>query len=91
MSEDNNNDTKNLDEEFKKNLSHYRQVMAYMGANVPVEVLCLPKPIESALLKEGFTRVYDLINHDLSKIKGIGKTRLSLLSARLDEFFTVSI
>ena len=86
MSED-----KELVEEYKKNLDHYRQTLAYMGANVPIEVLCLPKTIELTLLKEGFSRVYDLINCNLSEIKGLGNVTLSLLTSRLDEFFTVSI
>lgn len=82
---------KNDAEEFKKNLGHYRNVLSYMGANVPIEVLCLPKVIENALLKDGCLRVYDLINRDLTEIKGIGRDRLALLTSRLDEFFTISI
>jgi hypothetical protein len=79
------------DEEFKKNLAHYRQVMGYLAANVPIGVLCLPKVIENALIKEGCVRVYDLLARDLKGIKGIGDERLNILTARLDEFFTVGI
>ena len=78
-------------EEIKKNLIHYRNVVNYMGANVPIQVLCLPKTIENALIRQGYARVYDLINRDLTKIKGIGKARIDLLAASLDEFFTISV
>lgn len=82
---------KTSNEEFKKNLAHYRQVMSFLGANVPIEVLCLPKRIESALIREGFIRVYDLIRIDFREIKGVGKVGSEVLASRLDEFFTVSI
>lgn len=82
---------KNSEEEFKKNLAHYRQVMNYMGANAPIEVLCLPLALQNALIRDGCVRVYDLISRDLTKIKGIGSTRLEVLTARLDQFFMVSI
>ena len=79
------------EEELKKNLAHYRQVVMYMGANVPIEVLCLPKVIETILFNDGIIRVYDLINRDLTKINGLGKTRREILTSRLDEFLTISI
>jgi len=76
-------------EEARQNMAHYRQILSYMGANVPIQVLCLPKEIETLLVKDGCQRVYDLMSRDLSKIKGLGVGRLSILTARLDEFFTV--
>ncbi len=77
--------------DLKKDFAHYKMVLAYMGANVPIEVLCLPKPIENNLRRNGFYRVYDLINHDLTKIKGLGKARVDLLASSLDEFFSISL
>ncbi len=79
------------DDELKKNLAHYRNTLMFLGANVPIQVLCLPKVIEKALLSDGCLRVYDLINRDLTEIKGLGRNRVDLLTARLDEFFTVGI
>lgn len=79
------------DDHLKEDLSHYRRVIGYMEGNVPIQVLCLPKVVETALLNEGCLRVYDLINRDLGKIKGIGRGRLDILTSRLDEFFTISI
>ena len=78
-------------EEARKNLAHYRNLMQFMGANVPIQALCLPKKIENALLSAGFDRAYDLIGSDLTKIKGIGRGSLDLLTSRLDEFFTICL
>lgn len=79
------------EEKFKKDLNHYRKTLCYLEGNVPIQVLCLPKVLENALLRDGCLRIYDLFNRDLTKIKGIGKNRISLLTSRLDEFLTVSI
>lgn len=80
-----------LKDELRNNLAHYRQVVQYMGGNVPIQVLCLPMRIENALVKSGFDRVYDLIGKDLRKIKGIGKDSIDILASRLDDFFLVNI
>lgn len=78
-------------EEDRKNLAHYRLILSYMGANVPIQVLCLPTAIENVLIKDGNLRVYDLIGRDLTEIKGLGASRLEMLRSRLDEYFTVNI
>ncbi len=80
-----------IEDKAKKDLAHYRTVLQFMGANVPIQVLCLPPEIENILLNDGNVRCYDLISRDLSKIKGLGTVRLNLLRARLDEFFTVNL
>ena len=79
------------DKDYKQDLAHYRMVLSYLEANVPIQVLCLPKVIENALLAEGCVRVYDMLNRDLTKVKGLGRNRLDLLTSRLDEFLTISI
>ena len=80
-----------FEDESKKNLLHYRNVLSYMGADVPIQVLCLPSVIEKILLRDGYVRVYDLINRNLAEIKGLGDTRLRILTSSLDEFFTMLI
>lgn len=80
-----------VQEELQKSVSHYRNILNYLGSNVPVQVLCLPKEIENVLIREGYLRVYDLIGHDLTKIKGLGKTRCAILESRLDDFFVQHI
>ena len=78
-------------EESKKDFAHYRKCVMYMEANAPIGVLCLPKVIETILLREGYDRIYTLIGTDLAKIKGLGETRRELLTSRLDEFLSVSL
>ena len=79
------------DEKLKKDLMHYREVLHFMSANVPIQVLCLPKPVENILLREGLVCIYDLLDRDLAKIKGLDRQRVSLLTSRLDEFFAISL
>jgi hypothetical protein len=84
-------EVKNSDNRLKEDMAHYRKLICYMEANVPIQVLCLPKALETALLSDGCLRVYDLLNRDLRKIKGVGKRRLDFLTSRLDEFLTISV
>ena len=76
--------------DMEKDFSRYRKTLQYLEADLPITALCLPKAIENALLRGGYERVYDLFGHDLAKIKGLGRKRLSLLAARLDEFLPMS-
>lgn len=90
-----NNDLKNqeyttqerLDEDFK----HYNNLLQYLGADVPIQTLCLPKRLEKILRTHGLIRVYDLIGFDFGKIKGLGDKGIRVLTSRLDEFFSVAI
>ena len=84
-------DIKDNHSTFKKDMMHYCEILSYMGANVPIQVLCLPTLIEKKLISDGCIRVYDLIGCDLTKIKGIGKGCIDLLTSRLDEFFSMQI
>ena len=91
MSDELNNDIQIDRDRVKKDFQHYRQILAFLGGNVPIQALCLPKVIENALVADGCLRVYDLINRDLGKIKGLGRSRIDLLTSRLDEFFAISL
>lgn len=76
-------------EEVLKKFQEYKKTIAYMAADAPIEILCLPKTIEGILLREGFLRVYDLFNCDFTKIKGFGDARIRDLTACLDKFFSM--
>jgi hypothetical protein len=78
-------------EELEKNLNHYRNVVNCLGANVPIQCLCLPKKVENALIKDGFIRIYDLLYRDFREVKGIGTENFDLISGRLDEFGSVGL
>lgn len=80
---------KQLKDELVKNVAHYRNVMHYMGLDVPIQVLCLPKRVENILLRGGYLRLYDII--EAPRIKGIGKDTLAEVRSRIHELFTVPI
>jgi hypothetical protein len=76
-----------LSEEFE----YYRNILSFLGGNAPIGVLCLPKHLQNKLIKAGFTRLVDLMTNDFRKIKGIGNISQTLLTSRLDQFFSVPI
>lgn len=71
------------------NLDNYKKTLLYMYADAPLEILCLPKVIERILLSNGCIRVYDLLDRDFTKIKGLGVTRIRKLTASLDQFVSM--
>lgn len=82
-------DIKKINTKLLKSLKDYRKTMQYMGGDAPIGILCLPKQLENILISNGYLRVYDLFNCDFTEIKGIGKTRIGYLTARLDQFITM--
>jgi hypothetical protein len=76
-------------EEVVKKLSDYRKTLAYMTADAPIEILCLPAVIETALRNHGVFRIYDVFDLDLTKVKGLGVRRIGDLTACLDKFFSM--
>lgn len=82
-------EVKRINKKLIESLQNYRKIMNYMGADMPIECLCLPKATQKTLLDNGILRIYDLLNRDLTEIKGIGKVRRRDLAASLDKFFSV--
>lgn len=78
-----------IDRKVKESYTMYKKTLSYMYADAPIAVLCLPKPIETILTKNGYLRIYDLFGLDFTKIKGLGDRRIGDLTARLDEFFAM--
>jgi hypothetical protein len=76
-------------EQVLKRFDDYRTTLNYMAADAPITILCLPTPIETALLNHGCLRIYDIFNIDFTKIKGLGEIRIRQLTSRLDEFFAM--
>ena len=77
-------------EEVGKRYEQYRKTMAYLAADISIECLCLPKEVQNILIRNGLLRVYDLLNCDLAKIKGLGVKRTRLLATSLDKFIAMS-
>ncbi len=80
---------KKVSKKLLESLSNYRKLTLLMGADVPIGSLCLDKKIEKILLDNGLSRVYDILNMDLTKIKGLGRVRIGYITSRLNEFFPV--
>jgi hypothetical protein len=73
-------------EEIAQSVLRYRNIMSRMEADVPIQSLCLPRVIENILLRMGCLRVYDVIDLDLAKIKGLGDFRRRILRSSIDQF-----
>ncbi len=93
MNNDNNLDRdlemSKIKEEVLKKFSEYRTTIAFMAADAPIGILCLPPPIEKVLLSNGLLRVYDLFNCDFVKVEGLGEARIRNLTTCLDKFFSM--
>ncbi len=76
-------------EELILRYAEYHKTMAYLAADAPIEILCLPKTLETILLKNGFNRVYDIVNMDFTKIKGFGVHRSRQLATCVDQFLAM--
>lgn len=77
---------KKIREEVLKRYDDYRKTISFLAADAPISVLCLPKSLENILIRNNFLRVYDLLNMDFTKIKGLGVARSRYLATSLDQF-----
>ncbi len=84
-----NREIKKLNKNILKSLNNYRKTITYLTADAPIGILCLPTVIENILIRADCLRVYDLLNRDLAKIKGLSDRRLALLTSRLNEFIAM--
>lgn len=75
-----------IKKQLLENLNNYKETISYMYGDAPIGVLCLPKVIEKILTSNGCLRVYDLFDHDFTKIKRMGSVRIRYLTSSLDQF-----
>lgn len=90
MDDDKNNRIDNADQ-LDRDLKHYRHVLGFLGANAPIECLCLPKNINDLLRANKVTLVFDLIDCDIRDLNGIGRQKGDIIRARLDEFLSIGL
>jgi hypothetical protein len=83
-------DIRKINKKLLESLQNYRKMVAFMGADVPIGVLCLPRTTEKILANQGFLRVYDLLDVDFAEIKGIGDSRSRDITSSLNKFFSMS-
>ena len=82
-------DMQKLKKELQKRFSDYQKTMKFMTADAPISILCLPSSTQKVLLNSGLLRIYDLFDVDLIKIEGLNEARISDLTTRLDQFFSM--
>lgn len=80
---------KKIREEVLQKFSDYKKLIFYMSGDAPISTLCLPKTIENILINNNFLRIYDLVDRDFTKIKGLGEVRVRDLTTRLDQFLSM--
>jgi hypothetical protein len=78
-----------LKEELSKCFEDYQKTMKYMAADAPIEILCLPKVIETCLFNHGCLRVYDIFDLDFTEVKGLGEIRIRQLTTCLNQFLSM--
>lgn len=78
-----------VDKKLLESFENYNKFLHLCACDAPIGVLCLPKDIESILVRENITRVYDLLGRNLTKIKGLGKIRQFRLTACLDKVLSM--
>lgn len=78
-----------INKKISKSLENYNKLLSFMSSDIPLEALCLDKSTMTILSKYGVSRVFDLINLDFTKVKGIGEVRRRYLTSRLDQFFPI--
>jgi hypothetical protein len=78
-----------IQKNFLKQIDSYKNYIRQCELDAPIEVLCLPNEILNILKRNGFSRVANICAADLTKIKGLGQTRLAVLQSCLDKFLPV--
>ena len=82
-------DMQELKKVLNKSFNEYRKAIKFMAADAPIEILCLPRKIESFLLDSGCLRVYDVFDLDFTKIKGLDNRTVRDFTTRIDQFFSM--
>ena len=72
-----------------KQLDNYKRFIRQCELDAPIEILCLPKDILTILRKNSLSRIFQLTDLDLTKIKGLGAVRISILQAKLNDFIPI--
>ena len=75
-----------LKEELLKSFERYRKTLNYLAADAPIEIMGLPTATQNCLLAHGLFRIYDLLDCDFTKVKGLGEIRIRDITSRLDQF-----
>jgi hypothetical protein len=75
-----------IKKDFFESIINYKNYIETCTLDAPIGVLCLPSKIENLLLDRGIYRVSELTALDLTKIKGLGVTRIGIILEALRKF-----
>lgn len=78
-----------IKKDFLKNIQNYKDYLNKCTLDAPIEVLCLDKATLGILKNNGIHRLFHLSTADLTKIKGLGNTRILKIESRLQQFIFV--
>jgi hypothetical protein len=79
-----------INKKLVESLGNYQKMMGYMGADLPIESLCLSKKVEKVLINAGFLRIFELFDLDLFEIEGIDVIGARELTSSLNKFIAMS-
>lgn len=82
-------DATEINKKLLESLENYNKMLVHSMTDIPLGCLCLEKKIEEILFKNGFRRVFDLVDVDLAKIKGLGKIRIGKITSSLNQFLAM--
>jgi hypothetical protein len=82
-------DATEINKKLLESLENYNKMLVHSMTDIPLGCLCLEKKIEEILFKNGFRRVFDLVDVDLAKIKGLGKIRIGKITSSLNQFLSM--
>lgn len=78
-----------INKKLLESLENYNKFIRHSIADMPLGCLCLDSKTEAILIKNGFRRVFDLVDTDLTEIKGFGKVRINRVTSSLDQFLAM--
>ncbi len=82
-------DAQKIRKELAVSMLNYRRSLIFLYTDAPISLLGLNKSIEKILLANGLLRIYDLLDADFTKIKGLGISRTRDLTAALNQFIAM--
>lgn len=82
-------DATEINKKLLESLDNYNKMIQYCMTDVPIGCMCLDSKTEAILIKNGFRRVFDIVDVDLTEIKGLGKIRIGKITASLDKFISM--
>lgn len=76
-------------EKVQKHHERYTKALDVMLSDISIDCLCLPVAILNILKRNNLTRIVDVAEADLTKIKGLGQARIAILRYKISDFVSM--